>query len=68
MQPIRLLILGTGSMAQHHATHFAKIPGVTLVGGVDPRPEQLAAFADTTTSRAALRRSMPHWPGVNSTR
>lgn len=44
MQPIRLLILGTGSMAQHHATHFARIPGVTLVAGVDTRPEQLAAF------------------------
>lgn len=44
MQPIRLLILGTGGMAQHHATHFARIPGVSLVAGVDVLPEQLEAF------------------------
>lgn len=44
MQPVRLLILGTGGMAKTHAENFAAIPGVTLVGGVDTRPEQLAAF------------------------
>ena len=41
---VRLLIIGTGGMANNHAEGFAKIPGVTLVGGVDTRPEQLAAF------------------------
>lgn len=44
MQPIRLMILGTGGMAKNHATHFAAIPGVLLVAGVDTRPEPLAAF------------------------
>lgn len=44
MTPVRLLILGTGGMAGNHAEGFAKIPGVTLVGGVDTRPEQLALF------------------------
>lgn len=44
MRPVRLLILGTGGMAKTHAEHFAAIPGVTLVGGVDTRPEPLAAF------------------------
>ncbi|WP_149588866.1 Gfo/Idh/MocA family protein [Tabrizicola flagellatus] len=44
MQPVRLLILGTGGMAKNHAEHFAAIPGVTLVAGIDTRPEQLAAF------------------------
>jgi predicted dehydrogenase len=44
MQEVRLLILGTGGMAKNHAEHFAAIPGVTLVGGVDTRPEPLAAF------------------------
>lgn len=44
MQSVRLLILGTGGMAQHHATHFAKIPGVQLVAGVDVFPEPLKAF------------------------
>ena len=41
---IRLLILGTGGMANNHAEGFAKIPGVELVGGVDTRPENLTAF------------------------
>ncbi len=44
--PVRLLILGTGGMAGNHATQFAAIPGVTLVGGVDTRPDQLIAFCD----------------------
>ncbi|NGM43956.1 Gfo/Idh/MocA family oxidoreductase [Rhodobacter sp. SGA-6-6] len=42
---VRLLILGTGGMANTQAGAFAAIPGVSLVAGVDPRPEQLAAFA-----------------------
>jgi predicted dehydrogenase len=41
----RLLILGTGGMAKTHAEHFAAIPGVQLVAGIDTRPDQLAAFA-----------------------
>jgi predicted dehydrogenase len=44
MQPIRLLILGTGGMARNHAEAFAAIPGVSLVAGIDTRPEGLAAF------------------------
>ncbi len=46
-KPVRLMILGTGGMAGNHAEHFAKIPGVTLVAGVDTRPVQLNAFCDT---------------------
>ena len=46
MKPIRLLILGTGGMAGNHAEAFAAIEGVTLVAGVDTRPEQLGAFAE----------------------
>lgn len=44
MKPVRLLILGTGGMAQNHAQGFAAIPGVQIVAGVDTRPDQLAAF------------------------
>jgi predicted dehydrogenase len=44
MQPVRLLILGTGGMAKNHAEAFTAIPGVTLVAGIDTRPAQLAAF------------------------
>jgi predicted dehydrogenase len=42
--PVRLLILGTGGMAANHAQQFAQIGGVSLVGGVDTRPDQLASF------------------------
>lgn len=41
---VRLLIVGTGGMAANHAEGFRALPGVELVGGVDPRPEPLAAF------------------------
>jgi predicted dehydrogenase len=47
MRPVRLLILGTGGMAKNHAEGFAAIPGVSLVAGIDTRPEQLAAFRQT---------------------
>jgi predicted dehydrogenase len=45
-KPVRLLILGTGGMARNHAENFAAIPGVTLVAGVDNRPDQLDAFCN----------------------
>jgi predicted dehydrogenase len=44
MQPVRILILGTGGMARNHAEAFSAIPGVTLAAGIDTRAEQLAAF------------------------
>lgn len=44
--PVRLLILGTGGMANNHATSFAAIEGVTLVGGIDTRADQLTAFCE----------------------
>ncbi len=43
-KPIRLLILGTGGMANNHAENFARIDGVSLVAGIDTRPAQLTAF------------------------
>jgi len=41
---MRLLILGTGGMANSHAKQFASIEGVTLVGGVDVDPKRVEAF------------------------
>ncbi len=41
---MRLLILGTGGMADRHASSFKAIEGVSVVGGVDIVPERLAAF------------------------
>ncbi|MDO5706540.1 MAG: Gfo/Idh/MocA family oxidoreductase, partial [Paracoccus sp. (in: a-proteobacteria)] len=52
MQPVRLLILGTGGMAASHVAAFAKISSVSIVAGVDTRPEQLATFC--------ARHDIPH--------
>ncbi|GMB80271.1 Gfo/Idh/MocA family oxidoreductase [Shinella zoogloeoides] len=43
---MRLLILGTGGMANTHARYFAAIDGVELVGAVDVDPARAKAFAD----------------------
>jgi predicted dehydrogenase len=41
---MRLLILGTGGMANQHARNFSAIKGVSVTCGVDVVPERLAAF------------------------
>ena len=41
---IRVLIVGTGGMANAHAEAFAAMDGVEVVGGVDPNPDNLHAF------------------------
>ena len=43
-RPMRLLILGTGGMANAQAGHFSAIEGVKMVGGVDTRAAGLEAF------------------------
>jgi predicted dehydrogenase len=43
---MRLLILGTGSMAKAHAAAFAAEPGVEVVAAVEPNQERLVRFAD----------------------
>lgn len=42
---MRLVILGTGGMANQHASHFASIDGVDIVGAVDIDRGRLEAFA-----------------------
>ncbi len=44
--PIRMLILGTGGMANTHAQKYNGIEGVKLVAGVEQRPEVLEAFCN----------------------
>lgn len=44
---MRLLILGTGSMAAHHAKAFAAIEGVELVACADVDIERARAFANS---------------------
>lgn len=41
---IRVLIVGTGGMANAHAAAYAEMEGVAVVAGVDTRPENLAEF------------------------
>ena len=48
-KPIRMVILGTGGMARNHAENFARIDGVTLVAGIDTRPQQLHDFCAAHT-------------------
>ena len=43
---MRLLVVGTGGMANSHAQHFAAIEGVELVGAVDVDPSRARAFAE----------------------
>lgn len=44
---MRLLILGTGGMANQHANHFREIEGVDIVAAVDVDPVRVEAFALT---------------------
>ena len=44
---MRLLILGTGWMAQEHARRFSAIEGVDIVGAVDVDPARVGEFADS---------------------
>ena len=43
---MRLLVLGTGSMARNQVANFLAIDGVEVVGAVDTDPARLAEFAD----------------------
>lgn len=45
MKPIRLGIIGTGGMANHHAEQFKKLPGVTLTSCRDVVPGRAEEFA-----------------------
>ena len=44
---MRLLILGTGWMAQQHARQFGTIDGVELVGAVDVDRARVDEFSDS---------------------
>ena len=45
MKPVRLLVLGTGGMANTHAMNFATIAGVELVAAVDVDQVRVQSFA-----------------------
>jgi predicted dehydrogenase len=43
--PVRMAILGTGSMARQHAERFSSIDGVTVVAGIDVDAARAEAFS-----------------------
>ena len=43
-RPVRILILGTGAMAQRHVLFFGQNPDCEIVAGVDMDPSRLAMF------------------------
>ncbi len=48
MEDVRILVLGTGSMASSHAQAFAAHNRAEIVAGVDTNPERLAEFTAQT--------------------
>lgn len=46
MTPLRVAVIGCGQMGRNHLRCYARLPGVTIVGAVDPLPENRAAAAD----------------------
>lgn len=45
MKDLRVAVVGVGHLGRHHARLLAGMPGVTLVGVVDARPEQARHIA-----------------------
>lgn len=45
MKPIKIAVVGVGSLGQHHARILANMPGVELVGVVDPNAKQAETIA-----------------------
>ena len=46
MKPLRAGVIGVGHLGQHHARHYATLPGVTLVGVCDAAQDRAALIAD----------------------
>lgn len=45
MKPLRVGVVGVGSLGQHHARILANLAGARLVGVIDPNEKQAAAIA-----------------------
>jgi predicted dehydrogenase len=48
---LRAAVVGAGAFGRHHASKYAKLPGVDLVAIADPHPENRKAAADTHNAR-----------------
>lgn len=52
MKPLRAGVIGVGHLGQHHARHYATLPGVTLAGVCDAAPDRAKLIADRHGARA----------------
>ncbi len=46
MKRLRAGVIGVGHLGQHHARHYANLPGATLVGVFDAEPSRAKLIAD----------------------
>ena len=46
MTPLRVAVIGCGQMGRNHLRCYMRLPGVQIVGAVDPLPENRTAAAD----------------------
>ncbi|ULA60175.1 MAG: Oxidoreductase [Nitrospira sp.] len=53
MTPLRAGVIGVGHLGQHHARHYATLPGVTLAGVYDASPDRATLIAE--------RHGVPAW-------
>lgn len=52
LKPLRAGVIGVGNLGQHHARVYTQLPGVTLAGVADTRPEKAAEVAKRHHCRA----------------
>ena len=52
MKQLRAGVIGVGHLGQHHARHYATLPGVTLAGVCDVSPERAKLIADRHGAQA----------------
>jgi predicted dehydrogenase len=50
--PLRVAVIGVGHLGRHHARILSTLPGATLVGVVDVKPERAAEIAAAHGSRS----------------
>jgi predicted dehydrogenase len=57
MKRLRAGVIGVGHLGQHHARHYATLPGSVLVGVFDPEPNRAKLIAD--------RHAVQAWTDLN---
>ena len=52
MKQLRAGVIGVGHLGQHHARHYATLPGATLVGVCDASPSRAQLIAERHGAQA----------------